>query len=1196
MMRLTSFFAQLGFELKTRLARPSGWIYFALYFCLSFLMALLYGGAFPGFVYSFGLSSRLPLNSPIVIHQIVGYVGYLGFLVIAPLFAEAIHRDFQHRFSQIVFATPITKRSYFFIRFLGAFLCGLVVFSSIGLAIWVATWTPWIDGALTMENHFWHYLAPYLTTLLPNLFVFGSLFMAVIALKKKMGPVYTVSIVLFTGFMISGRISDGVENMLVAALSDPFGLVGAHQVTRYWSLIEQKSQGVPLVGNFLANRLFWSGAGVFLLAVGYGLFNPFRLPKAKKQVAEEVSSPAHRLPDVPLCPSSWKVFVQLALSEFKQAFSSLSFLMILLCAVLYVFAVSGYIGKWFGTETLPVTYHVLEAIKGSFALFVLIITTFYGGELVWKDRGDRMHELIDATPVSHLYLYLSKLSCLFFIQLLLLGLVCVASVLVQLSRGYTHFEWTVYLQFLVIYTLPAWLLNCVFVLWAQTIVPHKHVGHCLVILYYTLRFLLPSLGLEEGVYLIGALPVPFYSDMNGFGPLLAPFSIYALYWGVFHFCLAVVTVLLWQRGVIVRWKDRFAELRARMRGIHRALLGTGVCVWLVLGGFIVYNTHLLNPHKTKKQQQQEQVDYELTYQKYQHVSHPILTAVSIEVDLFPQRQAMEAKGVFRYENQSEKPIDTLLIHLPHESHFTHLHWSQAAHILEENRRLGVQVVQLDEPLAPGAALQLTFALQVEPQGFKNLGAFSHSLVANGTFFDNDHYFPVVGYDPRREIIDAKTRRKEHLPEKELLASWENQEAARKNFITGEGNWIDFEAIVSTSADQIAIAPGYLEKEWATHGRRYFHYKMDRPMLPFYAILSGRYERAKDTWQGVEIEILHHPTHTLNIERMMEAVKCSLDYYTTHFSPYQFRQIRIVEFPRYESFAQSFPTTVPYSEALGFIAKVNPDDPSDIHYPFYVTAHEVAHQWWGHQVVGGMVEGSSMLSESLAQYSALMVLEKEMGPEQMQKFLKYELDQYLNGRSLEEKKELPLSRNQNQGYICYQKGTLAFYRLKDLLGEERVNAVLARYIQDVAFQAPPFTRSVDLVDRFKQGASAWEKERIEELFDQMVLQDNRTASVTYCKTDAGKYLVTIHSIHQKWRCDEEGNESPLPLDDLIDVGIYDASGKLIYLEKHKVDQEQTTFQIEVDQEPAKAGIDPLNKLIDRLSAGHLLKAAAQSQDQ
>src|SRR5580704_15318801 len=112
--------------------------------------------------------------------------------------------------------------------------------------------------------------------------------------------------------------------------------------------------------------------------------------------------------------------------------------------------------------------------------------------------------------------------------------------------------------------------------------------------------------------------------------------------------------------------------------------------------------------------------------------------------------------------------------------------------------------------------------------------------------------------------------------------------------------------------------------------------------------------------------------------MMKGMKASLAYCTTNFSPYQNKTLRIMEFPRYATFAQSFPASIPYSESIGFIAKVDAKSDEDVDYPFYVTAHETAHQWWAHQVIGADVQGSTMLSETLAQYSALMVMKQKYG--------------------------------------------------------------------------------------------------------------------------------------------------------------------------------------------------------------------------
>ena len=459
-------------------------------------------------------------------------------------------------------------------------------------------------------------------------------------------------------------------------------------------------------------------------------------------------------------------------------------------------------------------------------------------------------------------------------------------------------------------------------------------------------------------------------------------------------------------------------------------------------------------------------------------------------------------------------------------------------------------------------------------GFQNDG-FSKKIVENGIFFNSMDFFPIMGYCSWAELISDKARKRYGLPERSCMGDPEDSQARLRNYLTNEGAWIDFEAIVSTCKDQTAVAPGYLVKEWQEGDRRIFHYKMDKPILPFYSILSAHYSIFKDRWNDVDIEIYHHPAHTQNLARMVRSIKRSLSYYTKEFSPYQFRQVRILEFPRYAMMAQAFPNTVPYSEGIGFIAKVN-DDPACIDYPFYVTAHEVAHQWWAHQVIGANAKGATMLSESLAQYSAMMVMEKEYGPEQMKKFLRYELDKYLIGRGFESKKELPLVLNENQEYIHYHKGSLAFYALKDRFGEDWVNQILRDFIRDTAFQSAPYPTARDLVQRFKEKAPDELKYIIEDLFETVTMFQHLAVSATYQEQADGKFEVDITTLHNKFRDDQI-----VPLNDLIDVGVYDEAGRLQYLEKHKIVSGTNVFRIQVDRKPSKAGVDPLNKTLNKL---------------
>jgi aminopeptidase N len=120
--------------------------------------------------------------------------------------------------------------------------------------------------------------------------------------------------------------------------------------------------------------------------------------------------------------------------------------------------------------------------------------------------------------------------------------------------------------------------------------------------------------------------------------------------------------------------------------------------------------------------------------------------------------------------------------------------------------------------------------------------------------------------------------------------------------------------------------------------------------------------------------------------------------------------------------------MPYSEGTSASSPRLRDEPK-IDVVTYVTAHEIGHQWWAHQVIGPDQQGGTLLSETLAQYSALLVMERLYGKEQMRRFLKYELDRYLRSRGGEVVEELPLARVENQQYIHYQKGSLVLYWLK-----------------------------------------------------------------------------------------------------------------------------------------------------------------------
>ena len=387
--------------------------------------------------------------------------------------------------------------------------------------------------------------------------------------------------------------------------------------------------------------------------------------------------------------------------------------------------------------------------------------------------------------------------------------------------------------------------------------------------------------------------------------------------------------------------------------------------------------------------------------------------------------------------------------------------------------------------------------------------------------------------------------------------------------------------------------------------------MDSKILNFYAFNSARYEVKKELWNGISLEIYYHKPHTYNLDRMMKGMKASLAYNAKNFSPYQHKQARIIEFPRTQgTFAQSFANTIPFSEGFGFIAAVDDENEDGVDYPFAVTVHEVAHQWWAHQVIGADVLGATMLSESLSEYVALKVLEHEHGKPKMRTFLKEALDGYLMQRTFESKREKPLMYNDGQGYIRYQKGSLVFYALSDYIGEENLNSALKRYVEKVKFQEAPYTTSIEMVNYIREVTPDSLSYVINDMFETITLYQNRITDVTSTELENGKYQVDIEFEVSKYRNDEKGKKfyaekagdtlSYTPADkkkpilsvklqDYIDIGIFteeEVDGKkkevALYLQKHKITQINNKITIIVDKKPTEVGVDPYNKLIDTQS--------------
>jgi ABC-2 type transport system permease protein len=261
---------------------------------------------------------------------------------------------------------------------------------------------------------------------------------------------------------------------------------------------------------------------------------------------------------------------------------------------------------------------------------------------------------------------------------------------------------------------------------------------------------------------------------------------------------------------------------------------------------------------------------------------------------------------------------------------------------------------------------------------------------------------------------------------------------------------------------------------------------------------------------------------------------------------------------------------------------------------YVTAHEIAHQWWGHQLTPSGQQGATLLVESLAQYSALLVMEKMYGRELMRKFLKYELDRYLRSRGGELLEELPLARVENQPYIHYQKGSLAMYWLRETVGEAVVNRALAKLLEEFAFKAAPYPTARDFLRILRAEAGPQHDDLIGDLFEKITLYDVKLVEAKSTKRADGRYDVALTVDGRKLYADGKGKEREARLDEPFDIGVFSAEpgrkgftkDSVLLFERRAIQDGRQTLTVTVDKPPVWAGVDPYNKRIDRNSEDNL----------
>ena len=1185
-----------SFEFRYQLRQPVFWVATVVLFLLTF-------GAMATDQVHIGDSSFVHKNSPYAIARICVIWSVFFMFVSTAFVANVIVRDDETGFGPIVRTTRITKFDYLFGRFTGAFLAAALAFLiSAPLAIAIGSFMPWVDPETLGPFLLQPYLFAYVVIALPGILISSTAFFALATVTRSMMATYLGVIGFVIVWLVGTLWGQQLELRNTVGLLDPFGAGAYGLATRYWTATERNTLTPAITGVLLWNRLLVLALSAGFLALAYSLFrfgersgrageNKPRAGDAAPAATAGIAGKA--TPRFDASAAIQQLIVRTRL-DVGQVLLSPGFVVLLVLGLLNSGAGLWLAGQIYGAGIHPVTRVMIQQLNGAFSIFPIIIAVYYAGDLVWRERDRRTHEIVEATPVPDWAFVLPKTLAILLVLTASLLVSILAAVLVQAIKGAAPIELGKYLLwYLLPNTLDAALVAALAV-FLQVIAPHKFIGWGLMVLFIIGTIVMPGLGLEHHLYVYGAGPMVPLSDMNGQGRFWIGAAWFRVYWGAGAVILLVLAHALWRRGVETRFLPRLRRLPHRLKGRSGVLALAALAVFTASGVFIFVNTNVWNPYRSSQDEDRWLADYEKTLLRFETTPQPRVVDVRLDVDIRPDKPGVLTRGTYEVENKTTQPLREIHVRFPRDLVMRSLSIEGARPKITYDR-FNYRIFTFDTPMAPGEMRRMAFETVLTQRGFKNDGGLV-SVVRNGTFLNDRDIAPQLGMDRQFLLEDRRKRAKYGLPRELRMPALGTPGADQVSYLGHDADWVTSDIRVTTDAGQTPIAPGVRISDHPAGGRRTAEFRTEAPILKYFSIQSARYAVRREPYKGIALEVFYDPAHAWNIERMIAAAKASFDYYQANFSPYQFRELKFLEFPTFDGrFAESFAGTVPWSEDLGFIADL-PKSSDKIDYVTYVGAHEIAHQWWAHQVIGADEQGSTLLSETLAQYSALMVMKHMYGPDMIRRFLKYELDRYLSSRGGDILPEQPLEKVENQQYIHYRKGALVMYRLQDELGEDAVNRALRMLLVKYAFKGAPYPTSLDLVADIRAVAPPGEQALVTDLFEKITLYDLRALKAVSRRRPDGRWDVDLTVSAGKVYADGKGKQTSAQMNETVDIGLFTADpgkpgfspSKVVQIARTPMTSGTHVLHLVAPAAPKFAGIDPYNKLIDRNGDDNVVK--------
>lgn len=1164
------------------------------------------------------------MNSAFQVFKMANLFNVFIYFLLPGIIGLSIFRDFRNNRHALLYAFPFKKLEYLAAKFSSAFFVSAIIILMVGIGFTLGTMLPGVNpdaiGAFRLDA----YLQLYGLFLLPNLLFVSICIFFTVAMSRNIFAGFVVVVLLVLMQAVIGVIEDGANLAQLTAIIDPLGLKAIAQEVKYWTIAEKNNQLLPLSGNVLWNRVFWMGLSLLLAVLTYRRFqfsqhsNSIAKPEGitkrifNKQVQLDNRSVSPHLPiqirkiNFPKAnfnfsfPEQLKATWRLSNFDFQHIVKSWLFVSLVLAGLIFICFMLGISNPRWDTKTYPVTWQMLFLPNMHFSGVINLMTFLYAGVLIHRARMNNSSQIIDSTAVPNWVLLTSKFLALVKMQVLLLALMMIGGMAVQAFQGYYKFELGHYLFELYGMHLIHFMMWAMLALFVQSLLNNPYLGFFLLIFapigFIALGPSAQNIGLdflEHPIFRYNQQSGPImgvpYSDMDGYGAFLPAYFTYKIYWFFAGVMLMISAYLFWRRGMVYSVAERFRLVKART---NTKLITASILLLIAfvsLGFSIYYETNIESTYYSDNTRHNLLRTAKKQFEPYEKLVQPMITDVHIDLNLFPEERRFEAKGQYWLENKSTQVIDTLM--LVHAAGLNTTYQFDRKHQVLNKEDIvdvaHVDMIVLEKGLAIGDRLKMNFT--------------NHNAIP--TWLKTDTYVKKHGTLIRDDIFPRFGNWIPYLSDGHHHTAYDEENYTSEDIDTSksvtsiDSDRINFSATVSTSKDQIAVASGNFERQWTQNDRNYFSFKSDQKIPHSFIFTSGDYAVAKDQWGEVALEIYYHKEHDYNIERMLDGMKAGLEYCSKNFSPYHYKELRIVEFSQVGgASAHSYPNTIPTGEGAGFIANVDDRENGGVDYVFGTAVHEVAHQWWGGQVIPADSPGSKMVVESMAEYVNFKVKQHYKGKKRFLNYVRHANDGYLKGRSRKMHKEHPLMYTRpSQNYIHYPKGGLALYVMSEYIGEDTLNTTLRKYVDKVAFQENNYTTSAELVKFIRAATPDSLQYLIEDWFETITFYDNELLDTEIKELDNGEYETKITFNVSKYRTDGDGNIRystnqrdslsyenlySLPLRDYIEIGVFDKKENALHSEKHKINQIHNQLIINTLHKPYKIQLDPNYLLIDR----------------